>query len=315
MENLSRNIENQEVKSVDKSDFNGEKYEQNIMETQKERAENKKQNEPVIADLITKYNEDDNKTGEVEDVGKIEEVENVDKKEQVSEFIRDKCYEPIGSVEKVVPFKQLAKILLEDAQNEVNKADEEISKSYFVWKLKPWVRRRENQQVLNSIKKGNAKDKRIYNLPAYKSLIEKWFILPSDVRNYYDSANREPVYHLWVDYNVKAWTQVKSIYDGKVVASGLDWWLWHKVIIEHTTDKWDKFYSLYGHMWSANLPKVWSDVKTWDIIGKVWKPFTKENWKWEEHLHFQIMESVDSPKWYSKDEWEWNYDVLKAFGK
>ena len=42
MENLSRNIENQEVKSVDKSDFNGEKYEQNIMVTQKERAENKK---------------------------------------------------------------------------------------------------------------------------------------------------------------------------------------------------------------------------------------------------------------------------------
>lgn len=301
MENLSRNIENQKVESVDRPNFDGENYEQNLKGIHKEDIEEKKQREPELDNLDYKLNE------------------KVDKKEMVSEFIRKNCSEPIGSaenvVENVVPFEKLVKILLENAQNEVNKADEEISKSSSLWKLKLWIRKRKNQQILDSIKKGNAKDKRIYKLSAYKSLIEEWFILPSDVRTYYDSANKEPVYHLWVDYNVKAWTEVKSIYDGKVVVSGLDWWLWHKVIIEHTTDNWDKFYSLYGHMWSDNLPIVWSDVKKWDIIGKVWKPFTKENWDWEEHLHFQIMEDKDSPRWYSKNEWEWNYDVLKSFGK
>ena len=297
MENLSRKIENQEVKSIDRSDFDEEESKQQAIEIQEAKDEDIKQREPELASLNHKFNE------------------NVDKKEQVSEFIRKNCSEPIDSVEKVVPFEKLIKILLEDAQNEVNKANEEISKSSLLWKLKPWIRKRRNQQVLDSIKKGNAKDKRIYELSAYKNLIEKWFILPSDVRTYYDSANREPVYHLWVDYNVKAWKEVKSIYDGKVVASGLDWWLWHKVIIEHTTENWDKFYSLYGHMWSDNLPTVWSDVKKWDLIWKVWKPFTKENWDWEEHLHFQIMEDKDSPRWYSKNEWEWNYDVLKSFDK
>ena len=217
--------------------------------------------------------------------------EDTEKKDKVSEFIRKNCSEPIENINQIVSFKNLVEILVKWAEDE-------------------WV-----EDVKKSILKGNAKDKRIYELSVYKSLIEKWFILPSDVRTYYDSANREPVYHLWVDYNVKAWTEVKSIYDGKIVASWLDWWLWYKVIIEHTTENWDKFYSLYGHMWSDNLPIVWSDVKTWDLIWKVWKPFTKENWDWEEHLHFQIMEDKDSPRWYSKNEWEWNYDVLECFGK
>lgn len=217
--------------------------------------------------------------------------EDTDKKERVSEFIRDNCSEPISGVDKVVPYKDLVEILLKWAEDE--------------WK----------EDVKKSILDGKAKDKRIYELSAYKKLVDNGFILPSDVRNYYDSANREPVYHLGVDYNIKAWTEVKSIYDGKVVASGLDWWLWHKVIVEHTTENWDKFYSLYGHMWSSQLPTVWSDVKKWDLIWKVWQPFTQDNWDWEEHLHFQIMEDKDSPRWYSKNEWEWNYDVLKSFGK
>lgn len=273
MEIFSRNIDNQEVKSVDTWDFDDENLEQQIAEIQKDKEEDRKQRESKIADLVSELNDDS------------------DKKEKVEEFIWKNCVEPMDNVDRIVPFGELVEILKKSAKDE-------------------WL-----DDVYDSIIKGNAKDKRIYELPAYKDLIEEWFILPSDVRTYYDSANREPVYHLWVDYNVKAWKGVKSIYDGKVVASGLDWWLWYKVIIEHSMSDWTKFYSLYGHMGSKNLPKVWDNVKKWDIVGEVWQPFTPDNWDWEEHLHFQIMESVDSPKWYSKIEWELNYDVLKAFGK
>lgn len=269
-----QNIENQKVvESESSQSFDEEELQKNLAELEKAKDEDKKQRDIELKAKMYQLNED------------------TDKKERVSEFIRNNCSEPILSVDKVVPYKDLVGILLKWAEDE--------------WK----------EDVKKSILAGNAKDEGIYELSAYEKLIEQGFILPSDVRNYYDSANREPVYHLWVDYNVKAWTEVKSIYDGKVVVSGLDWWLWHKVIIEHTTDKWDKFYSLYGHMWSAKLPKVWDKVKKWEVVGEVWQPFTQDNWDWEEHLHFQIMDDVDSPKWYSNIEGEWNYDVLKAFGK
>ena len=163
-----------------------------------------------------------------------------------------------------------------------------------------------------------AKDKRIYELPAYKNLIEKWwFIIPSDIRTSYDSAGQKPVQHLWVDYNVKAGTEVKSMYGWKVVASWLDGWLWYKVIIEHEMKDWAKFYSLYGHLGSKDLPKIWDKVAKGMKIWEVWAPFSEENWNWEEHLHFQIMESADSKEWYSDPEQGqiWNYDVLKSFGK
>lgn len=221
----------------------------------------------------------------------VTQLKEKEEKESVQEFIRKNCSEPIEWVDKIVSFTDLVKLLVKSAEDENLP---EVKKSIELW---------------------NAKDKRIYELPAYKHLIEKWFILPSDVRTYYDSANREPVYHLWVDYNVKAGTEVKAMYDWKVVKSWLDGWLWHKVIIEHSMPNWTKFYSLYGHLGSENLPAVWQLVEKWMKIWEVWEAFTKDNGDWEEHLHFQIMENLDSKKWYSKIEWEWNYDVLKSFGK
>ena len=232
-----------------------------------------------------KYEAEEQQKQELDD--KVNEL----KKLEVQEFIWKNCVEPIEWVDRIVPFNELAQLLIKSAE------DENLP------------------EVKKSIESWNAKDQKIYELPVYKQLIEKWFILPSDVRTYYDSANREPVYHLWVDYNVKWGTEVKSMYKWKVVKSWLDGWLWHKVIIEHTMPDWTKFYSLYGHLWSKNLPTVWQSVEKWEKIWEVWKPFTKDNGDWEEHLHFQIMENVDSPKWYSKVEWEWNYDVLKSFGK
>ena len=210
-----------------------------------------------------------------------------DKHEKVQEFIRDNCSEPIPGIDKIVPFKDLVEMLVKWAEEE--------------WKA----------DVKKSILEGNAKDKRIYELKAYRNLIKKWFILPSDNRSY-----KNEQYHLWVDYNVKAWFEVRSIYNWKVVASWLDWWLWHRVIVEHSMPDWiTKFYSMYAHLGPEKLPKVGDDIKTWDMIGRVWAPFSKDNWDWEEHLHFQIMENVDSPKWYSNVEGEWNYDVLKSFGR
>lgn len=218
---------------------------------------------------------------------KMNELKNL----EVQEFIGKNCVEPIEWVDRIVPFNELAQLLIKSAE------DENLP------------------EVKKSIESWNAKDQKIYELPVYKQLIEKWFILPSDVRTYYDSANREPVYHLWVDYNVKWWTEVKSMYKWKVLKSWLDGWLWHKVIIEHEMDDWTKFYSLYGHLGFKNLPAVWQMVEKWMKIWEVWEAFTEDNGDWEEHLHFQIMENVDSPRWYSKTEWEWNYDVLKSFGK
>lgn len=217
--------------------------------------------------------------------------EDSDKREKVQEFIKENCLEPIEWVKQIIWFSEFAQLLMKSAEDE-NLLD-----------------------VKKSIEEWNSEDKRIYELPAYKQLIEKWFILPSDVRTYYNSANREPVYHLWVDYNVKWGVEVKSMYKWKVVKSWLDWWLWHKVIIEHEMNDWTKFYSLYGHLGSKDLPIVWEIVEKWMKIWEVWEAFTKDNWNWNSHLHFQIMENLDSKRWYSKIEWEWNYDVLKAFGK
>lgn len=232
-----------------------------------------------------KYEAEEQQKQELDD--KVNEL----KKLEVQEFIWKNCVEPIEWVDRIVPFNELAQLLIKSAEDENLP---EVKKSIETW---------------------NAKDQRIYELPAYKQLIEKWFILPSDVRTYYDSANREPVYHLWVDYNVKWGTEVKSMYKWKVIKSWLDGWLWHKVIVEHEMEDWTKFYSLYGHLGSKNLPAVWQTVEKGTKIWEVWEAFTEDNWDRNSHLHFQIMENLDSKRWYSKIEWEWNYDVLKSFGK
>jgi len=215
---------------------------------------------------------------------------------EVQEFIRKNCVEPIEWVDKVIWFNEFAQLLIKSAEEE------------------------NLPEVKKSIQEWDAKDERIYKLPAYNHLIEKWFILPSDVRTYYDSANKEPVHHLWIDYNVKWGTEVKSLYDWEVVWSWYTWepWkssLWHKVIIRHKMPDWTEFYSLYGHLWKSGLISQWTLVKKWDTIWKVWEALTDENWNWNSHLHFQIMENENSPEWYSRIEWEWNYDVLKSFGK
>lgn len=270
-----------------------------------------------------------------------DDEKNSEKDREVENFIRKECCEPIKNVNTIKPFKDLVNLIVKSAKEEFDKAQKSLrDHKLSVKALKKYINAKEvrnkvrlftlpdeeKNKLTDKEKKQIewlAKDRRIYELPAYKELIEKWwFIIPSDIRTSYDSAGQQPVRHLWVDYNVKAWTPVKSIYDWKVVQVGLDGWLWYKVVIEHEmkdkTWKITNFYSLYGHLGSTNLPKKNDKITKWAPIWVVWAPFSKENWNWEEHLHFQIMEKQDSPEWYSKDtkkEQIWNYDVLSAFGK
>ena len=278
---LSNNLDENTTSPEWLEDFYSTNYSQNLENLQQQMDE-ERDNQSQRADVLIQQLPD-------EDIEYNETTELSDKK--VENFVRKNCCEPIKNVNKIVPFNELIEILKKSAEK---KDLPEIKKSIGDW---------------------NAKDQRIYKLPAYKKLVRRWFILPSDIRTYYDSANKEPVYHLGVDYNVKAWKKVKAIYDGKVVESRLDWWLWHKVILEHKMPDWTKFYSLYWHLGPKHLPKVWDTIKKWKRIWHVWKPFTEDNWNRNEHLHFQIMKDMESPEGYSKIEWEWNYDVLNSFGK
>jgi len=219
---------------------------------------------------------------------------NADPDKKVLDILQKEAVEPINWVNQIIPFKQLIEILESST---------------------------DNSEIKNSLKNGDYKDTRIYELPKYKELLEKWFILPSDKRNYYEKEKWKDVFHLWVDYQVKEWTEVKSIYDGKVLSieqpgpnpsqSGMG----HIITLEHTLEDWTVFYSLYWHLSWESLPKQWDIVKKWNKIAKVWKSFSMENWNWPSHLHFQIMKEKQSPRWYSSQEWEWQYDVLKSFNK
>lgn len=213
---------------------------------------------------------------------------NADKDQEIFDTLQKDGIEPITWINQIITFKELISVL-------------ETST--------------DNVEIKNSLKTGNYKDQRIYELPKYKELLEKWFILPSDKRNYYESAKWQDVFHLWVDYQVKEWTGINAIYDWEVVSAGPDWWLGHQVTIKHTSPDWKEFYSLYGHLSWEWLSKKWDIIKKWDKLGKVWKSFSEENWNWPSHLHFQIMKEEGSKKWFSSQEWEWQYDVIKALKK
>jgi len=272
MEKENQYIEtNNKVEKDKSSNFDEQKEIRRNEEIQKEKEEDKVKRDQLLAWLMSSL---------------MDNSENKERHEKVENFIRKNCSEPIPWINKVIPFRDLVKLMIKSAEEE------------------------NLPEVKKSIQEWNAKDSRIYELPVYKNLLEEGFILPSDNRSY-----KNEQYHLWVDYTVKAWTKIESIYDWIVVASWLDGGLWHRVILEHTMPDWTKFYSLYAHMWNEWLPQNGSKIKKWDSIGNVWKAFTVDNWDWEEHLHFQIMEEMDSPKWYSNIAEEWNYDVLNSFWK
>lgn len=300
--------------------FDINEYEKHLHQLKKEEEEAKRIQQQELEGKIGQLFENGDK-----------KIDSADKHEEVQEFIRNNCSEPIDWVDTIVPYRKLLESLIQSVEDEFKKVkssgvwvESEKYKDAFELKNKLELFKKSKKEKLSDEEKEQikniAKDKRLYELPVYRQLIEKWwFILPSDVRDYYDSADQVSVHHLWIDYNVKAGTEVKSMYEWKVVSSGPDWWFWYKVIIEHETDDWTKFYSLYGHLGSKNLLTVWDDVEKGMKIWEVWT--YKENWNWQEHLHFQIMERQDSQPWYYEGKSEnynvitWNYDVLKSFGK
>lgn len=279
--------EGSKVESSDQTEYFDESGYNIWLETvSKEKEISKLEQQKQANELVEILKEQD---GQANESGEI--LTKQKKQDKIVEYMQWNGVEPIENVHDVIWFSDFCAKLLKDAKEQ-------------------WRKR-----VVESIEHNDAKNQDIYDLPKYKELVQKWFILPSDIRTYYDSANKEPVYHLWVDYQVKSGTPVKSIASWKVIYARLDWWLWHRVVLEHKTEDWMVFYSLYGHLWSMGLPKEGEEVLKWQQIWCVWKAFSKENWNREEHLHFQIMEHVDSPRGYSKVEWEWNYDVLKCLGK
>lgn len=324
METFDRGLENNNSKlSEVGQSFDNDSYEEQLSELKKEKELVQKDQQKELNDKIGQLFEDGDK-----------KIDNIDNREKVQEFIRKNCSEPIENVNTIIPYKKLLESLIQSAENEFERVIERVKsskvsveseeyKNAFEIKNKLELFKKSKKEGLSDDEKkqikGLAKDKRLYELPAYKQLIEKWwFILPSDARDYYDSAEQASVYHLWIDYNVEAGTEVKAMYKWTVVSSGPDWWFWHKVIIEHKTDSWI-FYSLYGHLGFKNLPTVWQPVEKGMKIWEVW--IYEENWGWNNHLHFQIMESQDSQPWYYKGKSEnynvitWNYDVLDCFGK
>ncbi len=296
MNKLDRNFENKKLSEELWQSYDEDGLKKRLSEIEEQKKSSKKEQGEQAKRMVAQLLEDGNKK---------EDSVDAEKREKVQAFIREKCSEPIDGINNIVPYRTLVDVLLKWVEAEIREA---VKKSILggekitnIYKL---------EAVKKSILKGDAKNENIYKLEAYQKLLNKWFIIPSDNRSYKDEQ-----YHLWVDYNVVEGTKVKSMYKWKVVASWLDGWLWHRVIIEHEMEDWTKFYSLYAHLASEGLPSVGADVEQGMIIWEVWKAFTEENGDWEEHLHFQIMENADSPKWYSENEWIWNYDVLESFGK
>ena len=74
MENLSRNIENQEVKSVNRLDFDEENYEQNLKGIHEEDIEEKKQREPKLENLMSELSDENGSEKEKNRLNQLHEA-------------------------------------------------------------------------------------------------------------------------------------------------------------------------------------------------------------------------------------------------
>lgn len=121
---------------------------------------------------------------------------------------------------------------------------------------------------------------------AFHKKVRRWFVLWAT--------------HLGDDVVVPAGTKVYAIGDGEVVWSQMrpgedlkrNWGgivvLGHQAQAQNPNDKFQKFYSVYGHMKNLSV-KVGDHVKTGRQIGIVADSYTPENGWWKiPHLHFAI---------------------------
>jgi 4-aminobutyrate aminotransferase-like enzyme/Ser/Thr protein kinase RdoA (MazF antagonist) len=105
------------------------------------------------------------------------------------------------------------------------------------------------------------------------------------------SAERRTL-HLGVDFMGPVGTPVHAVLPGRVhileyLPADLDYG--YLVVLEHTTDDGDTFYTLYGHLSDESMCtlKVGQRVKLGQRIGSFGAPDV--NGKWPSHLHFQII--------------------------
>jgi 4-aminobutyrate aminotransferase-like enzyme/Ser/Thr protein kinase RdoA (MazF antagonist) len=98
--------------------------------------------------------------------------------------------------------------------------------------------------------------------------------------------------HLGIDLFAPAGTSVVAPLDGEVVLfddnnSPLDYG--PLIVLKHTTDDGDSFYSLYGHLSRASLEslKLGQKIKAGEAFATLGEPH--ENVGWPPHLHFQLI--------------------------
>lgn len=98
--------------------------------------------------------------------------------------------------------------------------------------------------------------------------------------------------HLGIDIFGEPGTEVLAPLDGKVSlinynSSFLDYG--HLIILEHETDKKEKFYTLYGHLSKNSVKRLSAGqkIKKGTKLAQFGKP--AENGGWTPHLHFQII--------------------------
>jgi 4-aminobutyrate aminotransferase-like enzyme/Ser/Thr protein kinase RdoA (MazF antagonist) len=121
---------------------------------------------------------------------------------------------------------------------------------------------------------------------------EPRYIYTSELFNKSKEFGKSRTVHLGVDIFAEIGTDIFSPLDGTIFALNynnqyLDYG--HLAILEHETDKKDKFYTLYGHLgkqFSGKL-SVGQSIKKGDKIAEIGAP--SENGGWAPHLHFQII--------------------------
>jgi 4-aminobutyrate aminotransferase-like enzyme/Ser/Thr protein kinase RdoA (MazF antagonist)/murein DD-endopeptidase MepM/ murein hydrolase activator NlpD len=98
--------------------------------------------------------------------------------------------------------------------------------------------------------------------------------------------------HLGVDFWAIAETEVLAPLDGEIVTcydNDFDKDYGPTIILKHTINEQDVFFTLYGHLSKASLTNkhVGQKIKQGTIIGTLGNE--QENGKWPPHLHFQII--------------------------
>ena len=121
---------------------------------------------------------------------------------------------------------------------------------------------------------------------------EPRYVYTSELFNKSKAFGKSRTVHLGIDIFAEIGTGIYSPLDGTVYALNyneayLDYG--HLVILEHETDKKEKFYTLYGHLGKnfTSTLAVGQLICKGDKIAEIGAP--SENGGWAPHLHFQII--------------------------